>query len=338
MVFAVAMLVVSLGLILLAAYVFTNGIESLGHRMRLNQGAVGSILAAVGTALPETIIPIIAIVFVRNPDSHAVGIGAILGAPFMLGTLAFFVTGAAVLCYTLLGRRSAAMHMNRETISRDLIFFILLYSLAVLSSYLHAGMPVRILVAVVLTGGYAWYVHRTLTGEAAAMEHMAPLLLSRVLPVRSGLPSILTQVLLSLGVMVVGAHLFVQYVSAVSVAMGVSALVLSIIITPIATELPEKFNSVIWVGQKKDLLAMGNITGAMVFQSSIPVVFGILLTPWDLGNIEKISAALAVASAILLLIWVRMRRTVNPWALMAGGALYGVFILYVCLRPDGAAQ
>ena len=34
----------------------------------------------------------------------------------------------------------------------------------------------------------------------------------------------------------------------------------------------EKFNSIIWVRQGKDTLAMANITGAMVFQASIATV------------------------------------------------------------------
>ncbi len=45
-----------------------------------------------------------------------------------------------------------------------------------------------------------------------------------------------------------------------------------LLVAPIATELPEKFNAVIWIRQGKDTLAMGNITGAMVFQASIPTV------------------------------------------------------------------
>src|SRR5437773_1627374 len=83
--------------ILLGAELFTNGIEWFGHKLGLAEGAVGSVLAAVGTALPETMIPIIAILVSSGASSSAVGVGAILGAPFMLGTLAMFVTGVAVL-------------------------------------------------------------------------------------------------------------------------------------------------------------------------------------------------------------------------------------------------
>ena len=44
-------------IILLGAELFTNGIEWFGHRLNLAEGAVGSVLAAVATAMPETLIP-----------------------------------------------------------------------------------------------------------------------------------------------------------------------------------------------------------------------------------------------------------------------------------------
>ena len=81
-------LAVSFVLILAGAELFTNGIEWFGRKLGLAEGAVGSVLAAVGTALPETMIPIIAIVFASGASTSGIGVGAILGAPFMLATLA----------------------------------------------------------------------------------------------------------------------------------------------------------------------------------------------------------------------------------------------------------
>src|SRR5687768_18374347 len=95
----ILILIIAFVIILFGAELFTNGIEWFGHKLKLAEGAVGSVLAAVGTALPETMIPLIAILFGTGDASHAVGVGAILGAPFMLATLAMFVTGAAVLIY-----------------------------------------------------------------------------------------------------------------------------------------------------------------------------------------------------------------------------------------------
>jgi cation:H+ antiporter len=95
---------IALGAIVAAASLFTNAVEILGGRLNLGQGAVGSVLAAVGTALPETMIPIVAVLAAvfggRDPGTAGeIGIGAILGAPFMLATLAMFVVGASALTF-----------------------------------------------------------------------------------------------------------------------------------------------------------------------------------------------------------------------------------------------
>ena len=108
----IVVLVISFAVILAGAELFTNGIEWFGHKLELGEGAIGSVLAAVGTALPETMIPFIAIVFGGGIAGSEVGVGAILGAPFMLSTLAMFVTGAAIL---LMRRRRA----TGETLTVD---------------------------------------------------------------------------------------------------------------------------------------------------------------------------------------------------------------------------
>lgn len=329
MVLTIVMLLISLGFILLASIVFTNAIELLGSRMKMHQGATGSILAAVGTALPETVIPIIAILFYHDPAAHQVGIGAIAGAPFMLGTLAFCVTGAAVFCYSAFGKRSLSMHMDLDVLSRDLTFFIILYGLAIIASFFHGHFLLKLGVALILFLAYACYVRVTFLSEGLEHEKVEPLHLVRFLRMQETLFLIIIQLVVSLALMIFGAHLFVDYVRDLSLAMGVSTLILSMIITPIATELPEKCNSIIWIGQRKDVLAMGNITGAMVFQSSFPVAFGVLLTPWDLRGAPMISATLALLSAGILLLWIRMKRTLNPFILIVGGIFYLFFIAYL---------
>src|SRR5437868_7680410 len=98
-------LVLAFFVILLGAELFTNGIEWFGHKLNLAEGAVGSVLAAVGTALPETMIPLVAILTANGATdaAHHIGVGAILGAPFMLATLAMFVTGLGVMFWSKRG-------------------------------------------------------------------------------------------------------------------------------------------------------------------------------------------------------------------------------------------
>jgi cation:H+ antiporter len=326
------MLVLSLAFILLAASIFTNGVEVLGNKLKWHQGAVGSILAAVGTAMPETLIPIIAIMLYQDPKADEVGIGAIAGAPFMLGTLAFFVTGVAVVVYGLLGRRSFKMTIDPAVLKRDLVFFLCLYGAAVLATFVHETVVLKDAIGIALLLSYGWYVKCTLRSDGQVNEALEPLLMTRIFKVNPRFRWALFQVLAALAIMVLGAHMFVGYVTDLSLTLGVPALILSIIITPIATELPEKFNSVIWIGKKKDVLALGNLTGAMVFQSSFPVVFGVCFTHWDLmkdNGITMASAILALASAAMVLAWVKIKGNLNPYVLMTCGLFYAAFVVYI---------
>src|SRR5512140_2763034 len=124
-------LAISFVVILAGAELFTNGIEWFGHKLELGEGAIGSVLAAVGTALPETMIPFIAIVFGGGAAGKDVGVGAILGAPFMLSTLTMFVTGTAIL---LLRRRRATgelLTVDVQVLRHDMVWFAIAYGIAV---------------------------------------------------------------------------------------------------------------------------------------------------------------------------------------------------------------
>ncbi|MBI3592518.1 MAG: sodium:calcium antiporter, partial [Nitrospirae bacterium] len=169
----------SLLMILLSAEIFTNGVESLGRRLSLSQAVVGSILAAVGTALPETILPLVAILIHGSDAAKKIGVGAILGAPFMLSTLAFFVVGISVLISFLRKKRKFELFVETHSTKRDLIFFIIMYSTAIFLPFL---MPhAHVFVAVALVAGYMFYAYSTFKGESSDIMHAEELYFKRVI-------------------------------------------------------------------------------------------------------------------------------------------------------------
>ncbi|MBE3575039.1 MAG: sodium:calcium antiporter [Firmicutes bacterium] len=322
------LLVLSLAIILFGAEFFTNSVEWLGRRLRLGEAAVGSLLAAVGTAMPETMIPIIAILFTPGTSSHEVGIGAIAGAPFMLGTLAFFVTGVAVIAFSRAKRRPPTMQVNARALRMDMLFFLVFYGVAISMTWVHVAW-VRNLVALGLMAGYVVYSRAILSERSAGSGSLEDLYVARLFGSRPRFRYIGAQLVVSLAAIIGGANLFVSNTVAVAAALGASPMVLAMIIAPIATELPEKFNSVIWIGKGKDTLAMGNISGAMVFQSSFPVALGVALTPWELTGPTLLSAGLAMASVGVNYLYLRRTNTLSVAGLLLGGLLYLVLIAYL---------
>jgi cation:H+ antiporter len=328
--------------ILIGAELFTNGIEWFGRKLEVAEGAVGSVLAAVGTALPETMIPIIAIVFAGG-GSTEVGIGAILGAPFMLSTLAMFVTGAAVLIVARHRASGDIMPVDTRVLAHDMTYFGVAYAVAVGAALLPLE-PVwpKWVVAVGLLGTYTWYVKGHFEADPTVdAEDLAPLRFHRLDPTARQLDPAVPrlrmvnlQVLAALGFIVVGAYFFVGAVEHLSLTLGVDEALLALVIAPIATELPEKFNSIIWVRQGKDTLAMGNITGAMVFQSTIPTVVALLFasSSWHIGQgtyTAFASAAIAFAASAVIFIPMARSGRLRGRNLLVGGAFYLVYLGFV---------
>jgi cation:H+ antiporter len=326
---SVFLLLVAFVVILAGCELFVNGVEWFGRKLNLGEGAVGSVLAAVGTALPETVIPLIAILITGGDAGDEVGIGAILGAPFMLSTLAIFVCGVSVVIFAWRKRRTREVRFNREIMRRDLGFFLAAYAIAVVVGIVDIGR-FRWAVAVLLIIGYGVYVKRTMQSEGDLEGECRSLYFHRTAE-SPDLPRVILQIIVALAAIIFGADLFVRELTNISVTAGVPTLLISLLITPVATELPEKFNSVMWMRRKKDTLALGNITGAMVFQSTFPVAVGLAFTDWRLwgngGWYAAVAAGIALFSGVLL--YGRLRFTSKGFglgSLLFGGVLYVAFL------------
>ncbi len=318
-------------MVLAGALLFTNAVEWAGHKLHLGEGAVGSVLAAVGTATPETLIAIVALLDATE-GSEDVAVGAIVGAPFLLATLAMGLVGLFAYLYRERRRQGLKLVAHGPTLERDLLFFLAFFSVAGLLAW---GPPaaVRIPCGIAFLLAYVFYVRSTLRGGGSVQgeETLDPLLFDRRVERRSdpALGLCVLQLLVGLGAMVGGAHLFVEQLLGIADDLGVDALVLALVLAPLATELPEKVNSFFWVREGKDALALGNVSGAMVFQSTIPVGIGLLFTDWALDGNAVLSIALGVAGGLIAYLALHRGNRFRLPAVLAWFALYAAFLLVV---------
>ena len=326
-----ALLLLSFAVVLTGALLFTNSVEWIGHKLEVGVGAVGSILAAVGTAMPETLIAIVALLGVEA-GSEDVAVGAIVGAPFLLGTLAMGLVGLFAYLYREKRDQGLQLNVHRETLERDLVFFLVLFAVAGLLAW-GPPAPLRIAVGIVFLLAYVGYIALTLRGggEVQSEDSLNPLIFERRSERRED-PSMLLcvlQLLVGLGAMVGGAHLFVEELLNLAKSIGAEPLVLALILAPLATELPEKVNSFFWVREGKDALALGNITGAMVFQAMVPVGIGLIFTDWELNWHAVLSIGLGLAGGLLAYESLHLGRRFKRPAVIGWFALYASFIAAV---------
>lgn len=323
---------------LLAAFVliiggaigFTNAVEWLGKRLNLGAGAVGALLAAVGTALPESVIPIVALLGGGGKEATEIAIGAIIGAPFLLATLAMLlVVGSA---HLFSGRRDQGSDVTGEpdATRRDLHWYLALMPIGIVLGVISASAPLRYAGAALLLLGYAGYVRSTVKGggDADDEEELEPLYFDTS---RDDPPStfqMVAQFVVSLAAIIAGAELFVGGVEHIAEAAGISPLVLALVLAPLATEMPEKANSVLWVRNGKDALALGNITGAMAFQATIPVALGLVFTDWELAPQAVVAAVIGLVGGALAVWAIPRRRRVGLLPVAVWGSMFLGFVAY----------
>ncbi|HET7122141.1 MAG TPA: sodium:calcium antiporter [Solirubrobacterales bacterium] len=325
------LLLLAFAVVLAGALLFTNAVEWIGHRLDVGVGAVGSVLAAVGTAMPETLIAIVALVGAEE-GSEDVAVGAIVGAPFLLATLAMGLVGLFAYLYRDKRDQGVQLNVHRPTLERDLLFFLVLFAVAGLLAW---GPPpaVRIPVGVAFLLAYLLYIRLTLKGggDVQSEESLNPLIFERRSERREdpALALCVLQLLVGLGAMVGGAHLFVEELLKLADSIGVEPLVLALILAPLATELPEKVNSFFWVREGKDALALGNISGAMVFQSMVPVGIGLIFTDWELNWHAVLSIVLGLAGGLLAYESLHLARRFKLPAVIGWFALYAAFLVAV---------
>jgi len=328
------LMLAALLLILAGAELFTNSLEHLGQRFRLSEGLVGSVFAAVATALPETVVPIIAVFFGGHDATagESVGVGAILGSPLMLVTLAL-----ALVALFSGGTRGWNVPLKPEFsgMVRDLGYFVVAYGIALLSLFVPRTGGVPVVIGLCLVFLYGYYVFNTVQASARLVRHGHGTQADRALHLkRLGMPHDLglelIQLLVGLVFIIGGAKLFVAGVEDIAALTGMSALVLALVVVPVATEMPEKLNSILWVRRGKDTLAFGNLTGAMVFQGTLLPAFGLQLSSWHPDRDVLFTMAITLAMAVWTL-FLTLRRRLTPASLLLNGAAYLLFLLIVLL-------
>jgi cation:H+ antiporter len=329
--------VFSLVFIVIVSQLFCNALEHLGAHLGFSDGVTGSVFAAVATAMPETIIPILAVLNFRADEaSKDIGVGAILGAPLMLSTLSLFV-----MAFSVIKKRGLNGKLKPELsgLKRDLRFFVFSYLLslsAILTGNLLWHNFINRIIAIVLLLNYLAYLFLTiksskqqvLEGHGTSAE--GPLFLQR-LGFKVNIYVIVVQLLVAAIMLVYFADLFIDAVSETALLYKVPPFLLSLIIVPIATELPEKINSILWLHKGKDTLAFGNITGAMVFQGSLLPIIGILFTNWSIaGSVQPIIGIVTTLIASSWLYLHAVRGNLRVWHFAFNGMLY-VANLWLCI-------
>ncbi|WP_445525418.1 sodium:calcium antiporter [Streptomyces cyslabdanicus] len=338
---------------------FVNAVEWLGERLNVGKMAVGTILAAFGTALPESVVTLVAVTTGATAEAKNIGVGAAMGGPLALATVAYGVTGAMLLLKRRKDR-AAALDAGKQRVparvdagaagpdsfgprpavkeqalgsaadmkrlAKDQKWFLPIFIVKVaLGLVAFAFKPV---LGLLFFAAYAVYFWREIRGghdEDGEEEELEPL---KFQP-KAASPAtwaVVAQTLVTLVVIFFASQLFVKQLDAIGPMIGLSASVTALLLSPIATELPEIMNAVIWVRQGKTKLALANISGAMMIQATVPSGLGLLFTSWHFDTALLWSGLITMAAIVYLLLTMRAHK-LTPARLAVAAGFYLLFAL-----------
>jgi cation:H+ antiporter len=338
--------------IYLACEWFVNAVEWLGLQLNVGPTAVGTVLAAVGTALPESVVTLVAVTFGGGAHGADIGVGAALGGPLVVGTIAYATVGATLLVRGAKGRRAARvpvdaveagharttgalpspatriLDVDSRRLARDQLWFLSIFIVKIGLGLV--AFSVKPWLGLAFFAAYGLYFWRELRGGGpAGADELEPLKLQprRAIPTRI---AVFAQTLVTLALIFAACRLFVTQLEWAGPALGLPPVVVALLLSPIATELPETMNALIWVRQGKTQLALANISGSMMIQATIPSGLGLLFTPWRLGTPLLLAGGATLLAVAYLLVLLRRER-LTPARLTAAAGFYSAFAVVLAV-------
>ncbi|MBC7463313.1 MAG: sodium:calcium antiporter [Actinobacteria bacterium] len=307
--------------IYLSCEFFVNAVEWLGVRLKMGTLAIGTVLAAIGTALPESVVTLVAVTMGDTVNSKDIGVGAAMGGPLALATIAYGVSG-----YMLLRKKRGPNPLKNVDLSqlpKDQQWFLGIFLFKVALGL--AAFSFKPWLGYLFFAAYVAYFIKEIRADAEKHSDLdlEPLRLQPKRPIPTAW-AIALQTLASLVVIFISSQFFVAQLEWVGPELGLSATVTALLLSPIATELPEIMNAIIWIRQGKISLALANISGAMMIQATVPSGLGIIFTPWKFDGALILSGIVTIIAILYLLLLLKTKRF-TPKNLSAVGFFYGIF-------------
>jgi cation:H+ antiporter len=321
MLVAVAALLLSAAFVYWACEYFVNGVEWFGHKAGISQNAVGTVLAAFGTALPESVVTFIAVAFGHSEAERNIGVGAALGGPLVLATIAYPVVGIMMLL-TRSQARHSLIEVNRHRLCRDQGWFLVIFLFKVALGFV--AFALKAWLGWLFLAVYAIYTYLEVVHEDDERDGELEPLKFRPKSDNPDWFATSSQTIIALVVIFVASRIFVTQLGTVGPWLGLPSTVVALLLCPVATELPETMNAVIWIKQGKHRLALSNISGSMMIQATIPTALGLFFTPWTFDRPLTVAAVVTIlaVAGLLSLFW---RNAVTPLRLALFAVFYVIF-------------
>ena len=282
-----------LGELTLASWILSYGAEHLSEKF----GAkfVGRVLLSIATTLPEIAI----VIYAAAKGSFGIAIGSGLGSNLLMMTL-----GLAIMLIIATTRLSMAplKQIDVSTFKNDMIFLIL----AALISFVLFLDGFNYFDAFIFMGLFAGYIilslyemrvenkdkisKENITKNSNNNNNNKELIVEQNISKDTNddkkkfIKAIGTFFLGAIGILF-GAEPFIHSLEGFSVDIGISAVVLAVIISPIAGEMPEKISMMILArkGAAGASIAIANVLGSKILNNTLLLAVAVFAAMYSFG-------------------------------------------------------
>ncbi|MGD8371598.1 MAG: calcium/sodium antiporter [Syntrophobacterales bacterium] len=310
MVLYIGTLVLGLVGLAIGADRFVAGASYLAYKLRISPLVIGLTVVSLGTSLPELLVTTTAVLV----DHSSVGLGNVLGSNISNICL---VLGMCALLQPLM----VESKLLRQDYPALLVATVVIWLMS-------ANRLISRLEGLVLLIGLALYlvfVIRSANEDSQKLH--APTNSATPPPSRR---KVLFQMIGSLVLLLIGSRLVVWGGVGLGQALGLSDLIIGLTVVAVGTSLPELATSIAGVVRKQHSIAVGNVVGSNLINSTAIIGIPAILRPMKVEGVALLRDFPMVFLASLALwpiFWSRRRGPgrVNRWEallLLVGYSLY----------------
>lgn len=327
-----------LGELTLASWILSYGAEHLSEKF----GAkfVGRVLLSIATTLPEIAI----VIYAAAQGSFGIAIGSGLGSNLLMMTL-----GLAIMLIIATTRLSKAplKQIDVSTFKNDMIFLIL----AAIISFVLFLDGFNYIDAFIFMGLFAGYIilslyemkkenrekisNKNISENSNNNNNNHDLIVEQDISndtnddKKKFLKAIGTFFLGAIGILF-GAEPFIHSLEGLSVEIGISAVVLAVIISPIAGEMPEKISMMLLArkGAAGASIAIANVLGSKILNNTLLLAVAVFAAMYSFG-FDKVIEMTEILYYQIILVTIVTIVAVLPMFRKKIGLRFGFVLLFM---------
>lgn len=315
------MIVVNLLLLVLFSFLLIKAIDvliacitRLAEISRLGKFTLSAMILAVATSMPELVVSVTSAL----SGNSQMALGTIVGSN--IADISLVIGGAAVL--------GGGFSVVGEWLKIDIF-----------SVFLAGALPLILLLdntlsrsdGLILLAIFALYNYGVLRRRPAGSEKTGRLLKSMLTgPRRRGIDKLLLKLFLAVAGLIFCADIMVKLAVMIAQSLNVSVFLIGLFLVAVGTSLPELSFEVEAIRKRQVGMALGDLFGSVVANSTLILGLVALINPIRLPNgWQEYALAAAVFGVVFLLFWgfIRSKKKLERWEGLALIAVYLVFVL-----------